>query len=363
LGYYEDIVPAMPRGSTDNKIDLNIDVKEKPTGTFTIGAGFSSADKFLFNAEISKDNFLGLGLRGQISAQLSGRRQLFNVGLTEPHLLDSPYLVSVNGFRTDVEYTSFDRSSFGGEIQLGRNLWELISGSVAYRLEDVSIGNIDPSLSAFFQDGITSSVTFAISRDARDNRLFPKKGTFNSLSLETAGGALGGDNEFFKARLNSRFYYPIFMDVIFRAQGQLGYIGSITGKPPPIFERFFLGGINSIRGYESRSIGSTRQVATLDPTSGDLEFIIGGNKELVFNTEIGFPIVPAVNIQGVFFFDAGNTFDNGEHIDITDLRTSAGMGVRWLSPLGPLRFEYGFPLNAKPGDRKSPFEFTIGTSF
>jgi len=306
---------------------------------------------------------LGLGLKGSISAQLSGTRQLFNISVNEPHFLDSPWRVGVSAFRSDVGLPDFDRNALGFQLLFGRNIWELFEGRIAYRFEKVSISDVDPAIQSFFEDGITSAVTLFLIRDGRDNRIFPKKGTFNSLSLELAGGPMGGENEFFRARWNGRIFYPIYRDIIFRTQLRLGFIGSITGEPVPIFERFFIGGINSIRGYASRSIGPTRQVVSSDPASPDFEFSIGGNKEFVFNTEIGFPLVPPVNIRGVIFFDAGNAFDDDEAIDITNLRTSFGGGIRWYSPLGPLRFEFGFPINPRPGDEKSAFEFTIGTSF
>lgn len=363
LGFFEDVSPSTPRASGDEFIDLNLDVKEKPTGTFTLGAGFSSSDKFLFNAEISKDNFLGLGLRGEVSAQLSKTRQLFNLGIRDPHFLDSPYSVGVNVYRSTVQYPDFNRQSTGGELSVGRKLFELFSATLGYQFENVKISNVNTAIQSFFTDGITSKVTLSLDRDGRDNRLFPKKGTFNALTLELAGGPFFGDNEFFKARYNSRVYFPIFKDIVFRAQGRVGYIGSVTGKPVPIFERFFLGGINSVRGYRSRTISPTRQVVSPDPASADYEFAVGGNKELIFNFEIVFPIVPQLNVQGVVFFDAGNAYDDGKFFDVTQLKLSSGGGVRWNSPLGPLRFEYAVPIDKKPYDQVTPFEFTIGTTF
>jgi outer membrane protein insertion porin family len=248
-------------------------------------------------------------------------------------------------------------------LQIGRPLFELFSTSFTYRFEDVSIHNVNPAVQSYFTDGITSAGLVGLVRDARDNRQFTKRGSYNGVFLELAGGPFGGDNEYFKVQTNSRFYFPVWRDVIFSAQGRFGYIGSVNGEPVPIFERFFLGGINSIRGYRSRSIGPTRQVASLDPAASDFEFIVGGNKELILNHELTFPLVPQVNIRGLAFFDAGNAYDDGQSIDLSELRLSWGLGIRWYSPLGPLRFEFGFPINPQPGDETSAFEFSIGSSF
>src|SRR5262249_27084534 len=145
LGYFEDISPATPRGSEDQFIDVNLDVKEKPTGSFNIGAGFSSSDKFLFSAQITKDNFFGRGLGGEISANLSGRRQLFNLSLTDKRFMDSPYLVGFSVFRSNTDYDDFTRKSTGGGLTVGRKILELVDGSVGYSFENVSISNVDPA--------------------------------------------------------------------------------------------------------------------------------------------------------------------------------------------------------------------------
>lgn len=363
LGYFEEVNPATPRGSNNQFIDINLDVKEKSTGTFNIGAGYSSSDKILFSAQISKDNFFGRGWAGDISANVSAKRQLFNLSVSDRHFLDSDFLVGASIYRSSTEYDDFDRTATGGGVRIGRNIWELIEGSIGYGFENVQISNVDPAVSSFFTDGITSKITAQLTRDDRDDRINPKKGNYENVSLEWAGGILGGENEFYRVRGNARAYFPLFKDISYRIQGRIGYVGPVNGKEVPVFERFFLGGLSSIRGFRARSIGPTRMVSTLDPRSGDYEFTIGGNKELVVNHEIVFPLVPPVKIEGLVFFDLGNAYDNGKNFDLTDLKMSYGFGARWQTILGPLRFEWGFPINRDLRDDVSSFEFSIGSSF
>jgi len=363
LGYFEDVNPATPRGSSGEFIDVNLDVKEKSTGTFNIGAGYSSSDKVLFSAQISKDNFFGRGWAGDISANVSAKRQLFNLSVRDRHFLDSDFSLGGSIYRSSTEYDDFDRTATGGGLSVGRNLWELVEGSVGYGFENVQISNVDPAVSSFFTDGITSKMTVQVTRDDRDDRINPKKGNYENATLEWAGGLLGGENEFYRVRGNARAYFPLFKDVSYRIQGRIGFVGPVNGKEVPVFERFFLGGLSSIRGFRARSIGPTRMVATLDPRSGDYEFTIGGNKELVVNNELIFPLVPPVKIEGLVFFDMGNAYDNGKNFDLTDLKMSYGFGVRWQTILGPLRFEWGFPINRDIRDDVSSFEFSIGSSF
>lgn len=363
LGFFEDVNPATPRGSSGEFIDVNLDVKEKSTGTFNIGAGYSSSDKVLFSAQISKDNFFGRGWAGDISANVSAKRQLFNLSVRDRHFLDSDFALGGSIYRSSTEYDDFDRTATGGGISVGRNIWELFEGSIGYGFENVQISNVDPAVSSFFTDGITSKMTLQVTRDDRDDRINPKKGNYENASIEWAGGVLGGENEFYRVRGNARAYFPLFKDISYRVQGRIGFVGPVNGKEVPVFERFFLGGLSSIRGFRARSIGPTRMVSTLDPRAGDYEFTIGGNKELVVNNEVVFPLVPPVKIEGLVFFDLGNAYDNGKNFDLTDLKMSYGFGVRWQTILGPLRFEWGFPINRDLRDDVSSFEFSIGSSF
>lgn len=365
LGYFETVEISTPRGSSDDKLVLNINVKEKPTGTFSVGAGFSSSESFLFTASVSKNNFLGLGISGSINAEISGRRQQFSFQVTDPYLFDTNWILQANGFRITSDFNDFRRKSFGGEIDLGRRIFDFSSFSIGYRIEDVKLDDFDLIVPEFFKqnaDGLTSSLVFQFQRDTRNNPIITTKGLYSNLSVEYAGNGLGGDVDFLRVTANQRVYIPLWKNSVLKFQGRVGYIKSLDDEPVPLFERFFTGGINSLRGYEFRSVGPS--VTIPDGITGkDEEFVYGGNKLLLFNLEYEFPIYDAAGFRGVVFVDAGNTFAEDEDLNPLKLRADAGAGIRWLSPFGPLRFEWGFPFKRKEGEKRSVFNFTIGSFF
>lgn len=365
LGYFESVEVATPRGSADDKLILNLNVKEKPTGTFSVGAGYSSAESFLFTASVSKNNFFGLGISGNISAELSGRRQQFSASLTDPYFLDTRNILSANAYRISTDFDDFRRKSFGGGVNLGRRLFDFSAISLGYRIEDVQLDDFNLIVPEFFRqsaDGLSSSLVFSLNRDTRNHPLVTTKGTYLSLDAEYAGTGLGGDVDFFRIMGNARFYYPIWRGSVFRFNARAGWIKSTSGEPVPLFERFFTGGINSLRGYELRSVGPSVTIPN-SITGVDEDFVYGGDKLLIFNVEYEFPIYNQAGFRGVVFFDAGNAFAEDEAFNPLNLRMDFGAGIRWVSPFGPLRFEWGFPIQRRPGERKSVFNFTIGSFF
>jgi len=223
---------------------------------------------------------------------------------------------------------------------------------------------------------VTSSIQTAILWDTRNNRLFPTSGFLQRGSVEWASDLLGSENQFLRFGLVSRWYYQLFNFFVLKLNGNLGYIVTTDpGRPVPIFERYFIGGPNSVRGFERATLSPMVPVANdpNDPSSVLVGFPIGGNKALFFNFEIEFPILTALGLRGVLFADAGNAFAEDEpltldldvfHPNRPDyngvLRTAVGFGFRWFSPIGPLRFEWGFPLAPLPYEENYVFEFSIG---
>ncbi len=363
LGYFEDVNFATPRGSSDDTIVLNITVKEKPTGTFSVGAGFSSAENFIFTASVAKNNFFGYGISGQLSMELSSRRQLFVLSFENPHFLDSDWILGASGFRQVFQFTDFSRRSFGGNMTLGHHIFDNSTMRFTYGVEDVDVGSFSTTVPQIFTrnlKGLTSSASMSLQRDTRDNRLFPNKGMFQSATAEFAG--LGGDNKYVRLTENFRFYYPIWRKLVTKFNGTISHIKSLNDLPVPLFERFFLGGVNSLRGYTLRSVGPAVQIPGV-PAGGDNRFVFGGNKTLQFNLELEFPLYDPAGFKLVSFFDAGNAFSEEQNYSLKGLRTDYGFGLRWNSPFGPLRFEWGFPLNKQPGEESPVFNFTIGSFF
>lgn len=370
LGYFEDVAFTTPRGSSDDLLVLNIEVKEKPTGIFSVGAGFSSAENFVFTAQVQKDNFLGYGYSMAASADVSGLRQRFALHFLDPFFLDTEWIAGVQLYNQQYIYRSFTRIDRGGETTFGHYLDRRREArlSAAYKLEDTNIGDVNSALRPIFgTPGLTSSVTLTASWDRRDNRLFPTRGFFASASSEYAGGPFGGDLDYIRFSANTRGFYPIgfeFFRPVLRANATLGQIYSTDGQPVPVFERFFAGGINSVRGYVLNSLGpSVRVLGSGDPQAPDQRLPVGGNQLALVNLEIEFPIIKPAQIRGVIFYDAGNAYLADESITWNSLRKSYGFGVRWFSPIGPLRFEWGFPIDRKKGEQARQFEFTIGSFF
>lgn len=356
-------IDTRPTGDP-NTIDLVVTVKEKQTGTFQIGAGFSSFESFLLTAQISKENIFGRGQTISAQATLSGIRQLGSLSFFEPYFFDSPLTFAFDLFNFNESFVDFNRLRQGGNISLGYRLTDDLSLSFTYTLESVNaeLRRTDIEIQKLRQQGLTSSMRATLSYDTRDNRLFPTSGQFTTLSLEYASKIFGSENEFLRTIGRTRWYIPMFWDFVLRLNGTVGFVEGLDGQVVPLFERFFVGGIFTVRGFERNSIGERLNLTSLP--DGDLSPItIGGISQLILNAEIEFPIFKEVGIRGVVFLDAGNAWGGEDTFDPFDLRTAAGFGFRWNSPVGPLRFEWGFPLAPRDDEDDSVFEFTIGNSF
>ncbi len=404
LGYFEKVDIKTRKGSSDELQIVDVEVKERSTGTFQIGAGLSSAENFIITAQVSQENFLGNGQSVSLSASISGLQQLFQLRFTEPYLLDTDWTLSLNAFNTETSFRSFVRSSSGGDLTLGHPITDDIRVFLTYTLELVESRSSDgsftqPLLAALNNRGRISSLRGTIAYDTRDNRLFPTDGQYHTLSAEVSDTFLGADESrrFQKYRLINRFYYPLFWKFVGKVQTRFGVINSSSEEGLAPSEKFILGGINSIRGYAPFTVSPGRQTQTNDRGVAlpDLfgqtsVFYEGGNKEFLGTLEVEFPIFEEVGIKGVLFLDAGNTYAEEENFfyagntyrerqefDAFDPSTlplglfwSVGFGFRWFSPIGPLRFEWGIPLTPRPAtgsqpadDRGPLFEFSIGNAF
>ncbi|MDH4100542.1 MAG: outer membrane protein assembly factor BamA [Nitrospirota bacterium] len=355
LNYFETVDVVENRRPGLPIIDLDVKVKEKPTGYMSVGGGYSSVDKFVAMAEISQGNLFGRGETIKLKAELGSRRTSYNFSFIEPWLMDKEIYSGINLYNEKREFQSYDRNARGGNVFIGKRFSEYWNHGVSYTYEKVKLEDISPGASQWIReqegDNLNSSIGYSITRDSRDSNLAPMSGSRNSLALEFAG--LGGDYKFYKSTLDSSWYFPFIWETTFHLRGKVGYVGGYSGESVPIGERFYAGGINSLRGFRYGYVGPK------DPASGDY---IGGNKTLIFNAEYIFPLVPESKIRGVVFFDAGNVYASNEEFG-SDFRYDAGAGIRWLSPVGPLRLEWGYNLDSKEGERKSVLEFTIGSYF
>jgi outer membrane protein insertion porin family len=376
LGFFETVDITQKPGTADDRIVLQVEVKEKATGTFQVGLGFSNVENFIFTAQVSQNNFLGWGQSVSASAQISGLKSLVQLSFYDPYFLDSQYLLSADFFRVDADYDGFVRRSTGGSVSLGYQFVDDLLGTVGYTREyvDVEAGQALGSvlLANQFLSGVTSAARLSLSFDRRDNRLFPSRGFIHYGSLEFAPGLLGGTFLYSRYTAYSRLYFPLPLGLVFKTNATMGYIQQLEAdKPLPISELYYLGGINTVRGYFLRSISPTLTVPRSEaPDATVTEFRTGGNKQLILNLEMEFPVFEKAGIRGVLFYDAGNAYARNERFfqDRQDkvplgLFHSVGFGFRWFSPVGPLRFEWGFPLTKRPEDEPYLFEFTIGNFF
>ncbi|WP_236685536.1 outer membrane protein assembly factor BamA [Geobacter pickeringii] len=366
LGFFEEANIATTKGSADNKLDVNVEVKEKPTGTFSIGAGYSSLDGIIGQGSVSQGNFLGLGLKGNLSASLGGKSSTYNAGLTDPYFLDSRWTLGADVYRTERDYLDYTRRATGGDIKAGYPLTENLSTLWVYKYEDKKIFNISQALKVVPETTSTiSSITGGLTRNTTDYRFDPTTGMVNNLSVEFAG--LGGSNRFVRYIGDTAVFFPLKWSTVFSLRGMLGYIQGI-GRDIPIDEKFYAGGINTLRGYQGRSVSPVLNTTTatdnVQGTGTTTRAYVGGDKEAIFNAEYTLPLIKDAGLKGVLFFDAGNVYGDNQSM-LSSFRMSYGAGIRWTSPLGPLRLEYGIPLNPREGiDKKSGrFEFSIGSFF
>lgn len=381
LGFFETVEVTHKPGSDDTHVVVVVDVKEKSTGTFQLGFGFSNIENFIFTAQISQNNFLGWGQTVSASAQLSSLRNLIQVSYFDPYFLDTNFIFSADFYRQQAEYPDFIRDALGGDATFGYHLFlqgtEDVMATLTYTREYVTVepgvnSQSQIPLANRFRSGLTSSLRLSLTWDKRDNRLFPSKGFIHFASVETAPSLLGGTFLFNRYNAYSRFYVPLPFGFVFKTNANLGYIQQLDPNAPlPISELFYLGGINSIRGYYLRTISPYALVPGVNQPDATIgKFATGGNKQLTFNFELEFPIFEKVGIRGVIFYDAGNAFaptaqffEDRQYRLPLGLFHSVGFGFRWFSPIGPLRFEWGIPLTKRPEDQAIDFEFTIGNFF
>lgn len=371
-GYFEEATIATTKGSTANRLNVDVNVKEKPTGTFSIGGGYSSLDGIIGQGSIQQANFLGLGLKANLSGSIGGKSQTYSLGITDPFFLDTKWSLGADIYRSERDYIDYSRRLMGGDIKAGYPINDFIGTFFMYKYEIKDI--FDPQLAyqaLNLQDPVnyplgsstTSSVYGSITRNTTDYRLDPSSGMINSLSVEYAG--LGGDNKYARYIGDTTWFHRLYKKLILSSKLTLGYIQDV-GKPVPIDEKFYLGGIFSLRGYKARTVSPVKTQLSKDINGNTAldQIYLGGNKEVFGNIELTFPVLQEVGIKGVAFFDYGNAYGDDQKM-FSSILMSYGGGLRWASPIGPLRLEYGIPLNPRQGLDSSSgrFEFSIGSLF
>jgi outer membrane protein insertion porin family len=388
LGFFDE-VNFNSSTPTDNQDLMNIDivVKERNTGSIQVGAGYSSYSQFIFNGQVNQTNLLGKGQRLGVSVDLSSNQSLFNFNFTEPYFYDTDWSVGVDAYQSKRTTTEYEETKKGGALRVGYPITRFLRTFLRYKLESAEIfvdpkegdpilfpvpvpgGDPNPQGNP---NGVTSSATLTLEYDKRNDRFTPTSGVYSSLSLEYAG--LGGDHQFTKGIGTARLYEKVFWDVVLRNNLTYGFIRSnVDGREPPFNELFLLGGANSLRGFNWFSIAKRKRSTKVYDSliakgfPADIAEIrawrpFGGKEQLFYQAELEFPLITEAGIKGVVFYDIGNADDV---LAISEFRSNVGFGFRWFSPIGPLRFEWGFPLERKP-ELEEPavvFQFAIGAPF
>jgi len=376
LNYFETLKVDTVEGAEPDKVDLKIEVEEKPTGMFSFGGGYSSVESLFFTASISQQNLFGRGQVLNLQGQIGGTSTEYRLSFTEPYLFDTRVSAGIDVYDWNVDADTYDRHTVGGSLRFGYPLFENTRLYLAYtydinEVDDVSIyapWSIQ-EMAAQGGDSVTSGASVSLVYDSRDNYMNPSRGGKHTITIENTGGPLGGDVAFTKYTGETGWYHPLFWRFVGFAHAEGGYVHENSGGFLPDYDRFYLGGINSLRGFGWRDISVKETVRVWsDVTNSWQEVLVeerGGDKFAQFNIELLCPLFDKkAGLVGVLFYDAGNVYDEGDNLFQPALRESAGFGVRWFSPMGPIRLERGYILDPKPGeDSGGRWEFTIGTAF
>ena len=358
LDFFEEVNITPEPALDPAKMNVVIDVKEKSTGQFSIGAGYSSVDKLVLMGEISENNFLGLGHKLSLSGNIGGTSSRYNLAWTNPRVNDTQLSTGIDLFNWEREYDDYTKESKGGALRFGHPLWEQWRMYESYSFTDTDLTDVDDDASYIIRESrnvpITSAVKVSFVRDTRDRLYGASSGSKNQLSVKYAGSFLGGDAEFTKVEATSSWYFPMFLDTVFHVLGSVGQTWENKTDKLPVYERFYLGGMNSIRGFEFG------KVSPIDPDTGDR---IGGDRMWYTNMEVVFPLFKEQGLYGVFFFDAGNSIADDYDWDREEIAKAVGVEVRWLSPMGPLRIVWGYNLDPLDDEPESVWDFSIGGNF
>jgi len=370
LGYFSDVdVTTVPVEDTPDQVDVNVKVKEKPTGSITLGLGYGSGEGPIISAGVSQDNVFGSGTSLGVNINTAKTYRTLTVTQIDPYFtVDGIKRITDMYYRTQQPlYYSTDSSfkivTIGGDLKFGIPFSEVDTVYFGAGLEQNRL-DVDSATPQSYLDYVNEfgrvsdnvPITVGWSRDARDSALVPSRGYFTQANAEY-GTPLGG-TQYYKADINAQYYYSFARGFVLGFNLQGGYGNGLGGKPYPIFKNYYAGGIGSVRGYEPSSLGP-RDVSTGDP--------IGGSKLLAGSIELTFPL-PGTGYDRTLrvfsFLDAGNVWgDEGNSIGANGLRYGYGVGLAWISPIGPLKLSLGFPLTKHDGDQYQKFQFQIGTAF
>ncbi len=361
LDYFETVDIETVPTSEPGEMDLRVKVKEKSTGMLAGGVGYSSYSGAFISAKLLEQNLFGKGWYAGLSASIGGKSTNYSLSFTDPYFFDSNIGAGVDLYLNRYDYDDYDKTTQGGRLRFTYPLGEYTRLYWNYRLDRYDIYNVNDGAAEAIREvkGVnwSSVAKVGAKRDTTDTLFNPTEGMISEVYAELGGSILMGDDHFLKTVAKNSWYYTLIEEWqhVLHLHAEAGYIFDVqSGEDIPVFERFYLGGINSVRGYESR------RISPIDGSTGDR---VGGNKKFVGNVEYIFPLEREMGLVGLFFFDFGYAWKEGDW-DMAKLRRGVGTGIRWYSPFGPLRIEYGYALDDIPNQgSKHKLEFSMGTFF
>jgi outer membrane protein insertion porin family len=375
LGYFKDVTVETPESQgTNDQVDVNIAVTERPTGNFMVGGAFSQSEKFTFTASVTQANFAGSGNTVGIELNTSKYNRTISFAQTNPYFTDDGISRAFQLYlRTSrppaLNIGSYTVRQLGGNLNFGVPFSEIDTVFFGVGLERTKLETDESSPSLYKQfvmqnsnspTGVGTATTNAIpftvawGRDSRDSATTPTRGRYQRANLEID---MIGSSKYYRMIYEHQWYRPITRWMTLALKGELDYGAGLKGNAYPVFKNFYGGGIGSVRGYESSSLG------IVDPYTYDA---LGGSKRIIGNAELHFPFPGSGSDRSLRWFtfaDAGQVYQEHEPMRLNQMRYSAGIGLSWISPVGPLKLSYAKPLNSKPGDRLERFQFQMGTGF
>jgi len=348
LNFFSDLKLNPKPDARRKALDIEVEVEEKLTGSFNVGGGYSSVDKFMGMVDMTFGNLGGRGQYLKLLSRFSSVTTTYEIEFRDPWIFNRPVSFSSSIYRTDREYDDYDTFTQGFSLGLGKRFGEYWSVGSSYRYDNVTVRNIRDNASSLIrsQEGktTTSSISPYISRDSRDNFMMPHEGTRNRLDFTYAG--LGGDNKYMKLSLESQVVLPVTARTELSLRGRYGYAVGLGDDPLPIYERFRVGSVYTVRGL--RDIGPRDEFGNY----------IGGGQRLIFNADYTIPATEAGAFKWVVFWDAGTAFDKE-----INLRYTAGAGFKWFAPIGPISLVWAKNLYPQEGESSYRWEFAVGSMF
>ncbi len=363
LGFFENVELKTLPGSSPDKTRIEVDVTEKSTGELSFGAGFSTSDGPLGDIRLSERNLLGRGQALSLEFTISARTQEIDLSFTEPYFLDLPLAAGFDLFRRTTDFQSegsFDQTTTGGTVRASYPLTERLTHGLRATVREDDISGVSNNASIFIRDeegsALTALIGHTLTYDTRDTRFLPSDGYL--IRFDQSVADFGADTRYLRNELLVSYYYPFFPDWVINLAARGGYIHGL-GEDVRLFDRFFLGGA-TLRGFKFAGVGPR------DTSTGDA---LGGNLLYTGSAELRFPLgLPEeLRIFGRAFVDAGTLYDSdakGSQVEDSDeLRAAAGIGLSWLSPLGPISVDWAQPFLKNNEDETENFRINFGTRF